>query len=65
MEPSRDEELIFDDMLKSEGIPTRVDLYRGLPHAFWLTYRGLPQSKRVEEDIMEGFAWLLKGGHSK
>jgi acetyl esterase/lipase len=61
MEPSRDEELIFEDMLKSEGIPTRLDLYPGLPHAFWLTYRGLPQSKQVEEDIMEGFAWLLKG----
>ena len=60
MEPSRDEQLIFDDMLKSEGIATRVDLYPGLPHAFWLTYRGLPQSKQVETDIVKGFAWLLK-----
>ena len=46
--------------MKSEGIATRVDLYPGLPHAFWLTYRGLPQAKQVETDIVKGFAWLLK-----
>ena len=59
MEPSRDEVLIFDDMLKGEGIPTRLDMYRGLPHAFWLSYPGLPQAKQVQKDIMGGFAWLL------
>ena len=60
MEPSRDEVLIFDDMLKSEGIETRLDVYAGLPHAFWLTHRSIPQAKQVEKDIMAGFGWLLK-----
>jgi acetyl esterase/lipase len=59
MEPSRDEVLIFDDMLKGEGIPTRLDMYPGLPHAFWLSYPSLAQAKQVQKDIMAGFAWLL------
>lgn len=59
MEPSRDEVLIFDDMLKGEGVPTRLDMYAGLPHAFWLSFQSLPQAKQVQEDIMAGFEWLL------
>lgn len=59
MEPSRDETLIFDDMLKNEGVPTRLDLYVGLPHAFFYSFRDLPQTKDWEKDTMDGFAWLL------
>jgi acetyl esterase/lipase len=55
----RDELLVFDDILKNEGVPTRLDLYPGLPHAFWRRFTQLPESKRWEEDTLNGFAWLL------
>ena len=59
MEASRDEVLIFDDMLKGEGVETRVDLYEGLPHCFWHASKALPQARRWERDTTEGFGWLL------
>lgn len=62
MDPPRDEALIFDDMLKEAGVSTRLDLYAGLPHCFWLTYKELPQSKAWCNDTLNGFAWLLESG---
>lgn len=59
-DPSRDESLIFDDMLKIEGVPTRLDLYAGVPHFFFYTYKDLPQSKGWGKDTLSGFAWLLE-----
>jgi acetyl esterase/lipase len=55
----RDELLIYDDMLKNEGVDRRLDIYPGLPHAFWHTFKKLPEAKKWEEDTMEGFRWLL------
>jgi acetyl esterase/lipase len=59
IDTARDESLIFDDMLKSQGTPTRLDLYPGVPHFFFYTFKDLPQSKQWEEDTMAGFEWLL------
>ena len=60
MDTARDELLIYDDMLKSEGVETKVDVYVGLPHTFWSLRKELPQAQKWEEDTLEGFAWLLK-----
>lgn len=56
----RDGLLIYDDMLKSEGIQTRLDVYPGLPHAFWHTFKRIREAKKWEQDTMEGFGWLLR-----
>ena len=64
IDTSRDESLIFEDMIKKEGVPTKVDMYAGLPHAFWLTVLGvLPSMTQVEnwkKDTLSGFEWLLQ-----
>jgi acetyl esterase/lipase len=59
MDTGRDELLIYDDMLKGEGVETKVDLWPGLPHVFWGLFKQLPQAQRWKEDTLNGFAWLL------
>jgi acetyl esterase/lipase len=59
MDTARDEALIFDDMLKSQGTPTRLKLYEGLPHVFFHGFKDLPQSKGWHDETMNGFSWLL------
>ncbi|KAF2165709.1 hypothetical protein M409DRAFT_23999 [Zasmidium cellare ATCC 36951] len=61
MDPPRDEALIFDDMLKEAGVETRLDMYAGLPHVFWHSFKQLDQSKKWIQDTLDGFAWLLDG----
>ena len=60
MDPCRDENLIYADMLKEEGVPAKVELYAGLPHAFWGTLPALPQSEKWRQDTINGFKWLLQ-----
>ncbi|KKK18798.1 hypothetical protein P175DRAFT_0476567 [Aspergillus ochraceoroseus IBT 24754] len=61
MDVLRDEALIYERVLRSEcGVPTRVDLYAGLPHVF---YANFPQHRRSGlylNDTMRGFGWLLE-----
>ncbi|CAK3998332.1 related to sterigmatocystin biosynthesis lipase esterase STCI [Lecanosticta acicola] len=59
-DPNRDEQLILDDLLKKAGIETRLDVYKGLPHCFWIALRHLPESTRWERETVEGFTWLLQ-----
>jgi hypothetical protein len=33
-----------------------------LPHAFWQVYPAFGKAKQAYEDMLEGFAWLLKQG---
>lgn len=57
----RDGLLIYDDMLKNEGVATRLDIYAGLPHVFWHSFKRLSQAKKWEQDTLDGFEWLLAG----
>lgn len=57
---NRDEGLIWDDMLKKDGVDTRLDLYVGLPHCFWLALAHLPEYSKWKEDTTEGLRWLLR-----
>lgn len=61
MDPLRDDGLIFEKaMREEEGIKTKVDVYPGLPHAFWSSVPGLEVSRRFVEDSVKGVEWLLE-----
>lgn len=63
LDANRDESLIYERVLRKEcGIPTRIDVYKGLPHCFWVGYRGLEKSKQRMRDSIEGIRWLLHQG---
>lgn len=56
---NRDEGLIFDHILKSQGGASRVDLYPGLPHCFWIALPYIPEFAQWQNDTISGFQWLL------
>lgn len=64
LDPLRDEELIYERVLREEyGTLTRPDYYPGLPHHFWEFFPQLSEQKerRIQETV-SGFQWLLEIG---
>lgn len=52
--------MIYEKVLREEGIETRVDVFPGLPHAFWvsLPQAGFSRDQRVKAE--EGLRWLFE-----
>ncbi|KAF5662365.1 lipase esterase [Fusarium heterosporum] len=61
MDPIRDCSIILEQVYRDEGVPTRLDIYPGLPHAFWAIFPELEISQKRERDAVEGLKWLLDG----
>jgi acetyl esterase/lipase len=60
MDPARDDSLIYERILREEcGVPTRLDMYCGVPHGFWTMYPDLAASRRRMRDTVDGVGWLL------
>ncbi|KAL4783538.1 AB hydrolase superfamily protein B1A11.02 [Aspergillus varians] len=62
LDPARDDGFIYDGVLREAGGKTRVDIYPGLPHAFWAFLPQLEATRQYEEDLVEGIDWLLRKG---
>ncbi|KAF2262226.1 hypothetical protein CC78DRAFT_534990 [Lojkania enalia] len=60
MDPLRDEGLIYEHQLREEcGVPTKLDVFPGLPHAASSIFPMLSSSARATEKTKEGITWLL------
>ncbi|KAH8821881.1 Alpha/Beta hydrolase protein [Xylogone sp. PMI_703] len=64
LDPLRDEALIFEKHLRDADVPTRLDIYPGLPHSFTATFPQLSASRKSLNDTVEGASWLLSNRSS-
>lgn len=59
MDPIRDDALIYESILRDNGVKTRMDVYPGCPHGHWAFFPMLQTSQKAGLDIFMGFGWLL------
>ncbi|GJJ13701.1 hypothetical protein Clacol_007957 [Clathrus columnatus] len=61
----RDEAFLYEKLLKEAGVPTKVDVYPGLPHGFYASFPHFKASKKQKEDFVNGLDWALGRRGSK
>lgn len=60
LDPLRDEALLYERLLREEcGVRTRLQIYPGLPHAFWAFFPQLDASRKAVQKANDGLGWLL------
>jgi len=64
LDPARDAGLLYEEVLRGEGVQTRVDVFPGLVHGFWAFFPKAEFSKDIERKTRDGLEWLLEAGIS-
>ncbi|KAF2731114.1 alpha/beta-hydrolase [Polyplosphaeria fusca] len=61
LDPLRDEGLLYAKMLAENGVPVKVNLFKGVPHGF-TRFGGKLRAVRDWEGVVEGgLGWILEG----
>lgn len=64
MDPLRDDSLIYEYLLREEsGVPTKLDVYAGVPHAAPDFLPMLPLAGKALEDMKAGVEWIISQKH--
>ncbi|KAH6998005.1 Alpha/Beta hydrolase protein [Ilyonectria sp. MPI-CAGE-AT-0026] len=61
LDPLRDCELVMEQVCWDDGVPTKLDVYPGLPHAFWVPFLDLEVSQKHTSDTTCGLTWPWAG----
>lgn len=59
MDTLRDDGLIYEKLLRDQGVATRLDVYPGMPHAHWMLWPEHELSIKSNIDTLSGIGWLL------
>ncbi|KAJ7805113.1 hypothetical protein B0H14DRAFT_2383090, partial [Mycena olivaceomarginata] len=59
LDPLRDEGLLYERLLREQGILTRLDIYPGVPHGFSSMLPEMTATKKWDADLREGLKWVL------
>ncbi|KAJ7311724.1 Alpha/Beta hydrolase protein [Mycena albidolilacea] len=59
LDPMRDEGLLYERLLREQGILTRLDIYPGVPHGFSSMLPEMMATKKWNADLREGLKWVL------
>lgn len=62
LDPGRDYALIYEEILRGEGVQSKIDLFPGLPHGFWAFFSEAEFAKEFHQKSRGGFEWLLAVG---
>ncbi|KAF7376279.1 Abhydrolase-3 domain-containing protein [Mycena sanguinolenta] len=57
----RDEALLYDSLLRGEGVKTKTTVYPGVPHGFQYMFPSFKLAVQWEQDYRAGIRWLLDG----
>ncbi|OCH92000.1 alpha/beta-hydrolase [Obba rivulosa] len=57
----RDEALLFEKVLREEGVKTKLDVYPGVGHAFWVHIPKSNMGLKLFQDFKDGLSWLMTG----
>ena len=62
LDMSRDYALLYDEILREQGVKTKVDIFPGLPHGFWVFFPKTEFAMDFRGKTASGMEWLLSEG---
>jgi acetyl esterase/lipase len=59
MDPLRDDGLLYEKLLRHNGVKTIIDVYSGVPHGVTVPYPHLAASRKYQVDVIARIGELL------